>query len=127
MKRLFILIILAILVIGCTNKQSDNSPVIPGKGNLGIKVDIAIRDFSFSPDSVTITKGTTVIWTNMDSATHTVVSDSGEEIKSDSISNGQSYSHTFSTAGTYDYHCGIHASMKGKVIVTDSNLPLGAQ
>lgn len=78
---------------------------------------ISIVNFAFNPATLTINAGDTVIWTNGDSVQHKVVSDSGNELNSESLSNGATYSHTFAVAGTYDYHCGIHTSMKGKVIV----------
>jgi plastocyanin len=55
-----------------------------------------------------------VTWTNFDSVTHTVRFDDGE---SPVIGNGGTYSKTFSDAGTFDYICGIHPSMRGKVVV----------
>lgn len=78
---------------------------------------VTIQNFAFNPSQITVNKGDTVIWTNEDSFTHTVVSDSGSEINSPALSSGQAYSHTFNTAGTFDYHCSLHPSMKGKVIV----------
>ncbi|MDO8528533.1 MAG: cupredoxin family copper-binding protein [Nanoarchaeota archaeon] len=78
---------------------------------------VKISNFAFSPSTLTINVGGKVVWTNMDSAPHTVVSDSGNEISSSSLSNGGTYSHTFNTAGTYDYHCSIHPSMKGTIVV----------
>ncbi|MEK6859747.1 MAG: cupredoxin family copper-binding protein [Nanoarchaeota archaeon] len=79
--------------------------------------NIDISNFVFSPSSLTIKKGDKVVWTNLDSAPHTVTSDSGSELDSSSLSKGTTYSHTFNTAGTYDYHCTIHPSMKAKIIV----------
>jgi plastocyanin len=79
---------------------------------------ISIKGFAFNPSTVNIKVGDSVIWTNEDSAPHTIVSDSGNEIGSGTLSSGATYSHTFSTAGTYEYHCGIHTSMKGKIIVS---------
>ena len=79
--------------------------------------DVEISGFSFSPSTLTISVGDSVIWTNMDSATHTITSDSGNELDSETFSNGNSYSHTFTTAGTYAYHCNIHTSMKGTIVV----------
>jgi plastocyanin len=78
---------------------------------------VTIKSYSFNPSTVTINVGTTVNWTNEDSVTHTITSDSGNELNSGQISAGQSYSHTFNQAGTYNYHCSIHYSMSGKVIV----------
>jgi plastocyanin len=63
--------------------------------------------------------GTTVTWTNNDGATHAIASDTGDPaaFSSDPISSGATYSFTFTQPGTYAYHCSIHPSMKGTVIV----------
>ena len=79
--------------------------------------NVEIKNFAFSPLTLTIKKGNSVVWNNQDSVTHTIKSDSGNEIDSSSLSNGETYSHTFEIAGTYDYHCGIHPNMKAKIIV----------
>ena len=79
--------------------------------------NIEIANFAFSPAEIIIKVGDTITWTNKDSAPHSVASDSGTEISSDSLSNGQTYSHAFSQAGTFEYHCTIHPSMKAKIIV----------
>ncbi len=78
---------------------------------------VNISGFAFSPSTLTISAGDTVTWTNMDSASHTITSDSGTELASSSISNGGTYSHTFNTKGTFGYHCSIHTTMKGTIVV----------
>jgi len=78
---------------------------------------VSIAGFAFNPSDLVIGVGDTIIWTNGDSAAHIVVSDSGSEISSGNLAQGQMYSHTFTKAGTYEYHCSIHPSMKGKVVV----------
>lgn len=78
-----------------------------------------IQNMAFSPTPLTIKKGATVTWTNNDPMAHTATSDSGSELASDNIQNGQTYSHTFNTVGTFAYHCAIHPSMHGSVIVTN--------
>jgi plastocyanin len=77
---------------------------------------IAIANFAFSPATTTVKAGTAVTWTNKDSTTHAVASDSGVFQSGDLALNG-TYTYTFSKAGTYAYHCSIHPSMKGTVIV----------
>lgn len=79
--------------------------------------NINILGYTFSPSSLTVKSGDTVVWKNLDPMAHIVTSDSGSELASSSISNGQTYTHTFSTAGTFAYHCAIHTSMKGTIIV----------
>jgi plastocyanin len=83
-------------------------------------VSVEIKDFAFEPKTVTIRLGQTVTWTNQDSAAHTVVGDGG--IDSGDLSKGKSYSKTFDTEGTLDYHCSIHPQMKGQVIVQKSGV-----
>ena len=82
----------------------------------GSKVDITISGFKFDPDTVTVTIGTTVTWTNQDTTAHTVVANDGSW-KSDSLVKGATFSFTFDKAGTYTYICSIHPTMKGTVIV----------
>jgi plastocyanin len=95
-----------------TGDQSSTMPSQPAK-----TYDVTIQNFAFDPFSLNINKGDTVVWTNKDSATHTVASDSGNEISSPGLSTGDTYSHTFNSAGTFNYHCGIHQTMKAKVVV----------
>jgi len=83
-------------------------------------VSVEIKNFAFDPETVTIKLGQTVTWTNQDSAAHTVVGDGG--IDSGDLSKGKSYSKTFDTEGTFDYHCSIHPQMKGQVIVQKSGV-----
>jgi len=83
-------------------------------------VQVTIQNFAFSPKTLTVAPGTTVMWTNKDSAAHTVTSDSGSTLDSGDLSHGKSYAHTFSTAGTYTYHCAIHPYMKATVVVSRS-------
>jgi len=77
---------------------------------------ITIENFAFSPASITVAPGTTVTWTNRDSAGHTVTADDGT-FDSKRLSNGSSFSETFTTAGTYTYHCAIHPSMTATIVV----------
>ncbi len=83
------------------------------------QVDIA--NFAFSPKTITVKKGTTVTWTNKDSVEHNVHSDTKDSDSPNGplLGQGESYSHTFTAVGTYNYYCQPHPSMKGTVIVTD--------
>ena len=63
---------------------------------------------------MSIKKGDMVVWTNKDSAPHTVT---GDGLNSGTLSGGQTYSFAFNTAGTFSYKCNFHPSMTGKVIV----------
>jgi plastocyanin len=80
---------------------------------------VTIQNFAFSPANITVKKGTTVTWTNKDSAVHDVVSSQSGGPKSDHLEKGESFSFKFDTTGTFNYICSIHPSMKGVVTVTD--------
>lgn len=79
---------------------------------------VTISGFAFSPATLTIKVGTEVTWTNLDSVEHSVVSSSGNELNSPLIPQNGTYSHVFNTPGTYDYHCSIHLTMLGTIIIT---------
>jgi plastocyanin len=85
----------------------------------GGQVEMNILDFSFEQPALTIPPGTTVTWTNTGAAPHTV---SGLPEESPTIEPGQSFSFTFTDAGTFDYLCAFHPQMAGQVIV-DPNAP----
>lgn len=81
-------------------------------------VNVSIVNFAYQPDSINIQIGDTVIWTNNGGAIHTVTSDGGSgPLDSGDIASGNTYSHTFSAAGTYNYHCTHHPSMTASVTV----------
>jgi LPXTG-motif cell wall-anchored protein len=73
---------------------------------------VSIVDFSYSPKNLTVAPGDTVTWTNNGSTQHTVTADSGD-FNSGPLNPGQSFSHTFTTAGTVPYHCLFHGSAGG--------------
>lgn len=77
---------------------------------------VTIANFAFGPESLTIAVGDSVTWTNQDSAGHTVTADDGS-FKSGTLATGDTFSQTFSAAGTYAYHCAIHPKMKATIVV----------
>lgn len=89
-------------------------PVVPVQ--TAKTVQVSIKSFKFTPADITVNVGDTVVWTNEDSAPHTVESSEGT-LRSDQLSNGDTYSYKFTKAGKYSYICGIHPSMKGSVTV----------
>jgi plastocyanin len=120
------LLILAVILSGCASPASPtsapagatNAPAgtagVPVTGN---QTKIDISHFAFAPATVTVKAGETVQWTNDDSVAHTVVADDNSW-QSSNMAKGESFSHTFDTAGTFTYHCSIHPTMKATVIVT---------
>ena len=81
------------------------------------KTEVTIDNFSFSPNTLTLSVGATVTWVNHDNVRHVVSSADNQFKKSTVLKTGQSFSHTFVTTGTYSYFCSIHPRMTGKIIV----------
>ncbi len=110
---------LVVLISGCTSgpasltKPKATPPIVTPPPPTD-KAEVKIIDFSFYPADVTIVKGGTVTWSQKDGISHTVT---GGDFSSSKLNQGQTYSHTFNEAGTYDYWCTIHSSMRGKVTV----------
>jgi len=78
---------------------------------------ITIANFAFNPPTLTVKVGTTVTWTNTDSATHTVTWADGSPASGSLTVGGTAYTRTFDSPGTFAYACGIHPAMKGTVVV----------
>ena len=92
------------LLTGC--QKSDN----PGAN------EVFIENFAFNPGTITVSVNTTITWTNKDRVNHTVTSTTGI-FDSGSLNKNETFSYTFSTAGSYPYKCTIHPYMTGTVVV----------
>ncbi|HEY8671784.1 MAG TPA: cupredoxin family copper-binding protein [Terriglobales bacterium] len=77
---------------------------------------VTIDNFAFGPKELTIPVGTTVKWINHDDIPHSVVN-KDKAFRSKALDTDDSFSFTFASAGTFDYFCGLHPFMMGKVIV----------
>jgi plastocyanin len=102
---LIILLVVGLLVSNGCKKESSVSTN-----------QVTMQNIAFNPNSITVSKNTTVTWTNNDNMTHNVTSNSGL-FSSGNIAPGGTYSFQFTATGTYPYHCTIHAGMNGTVIV----------
>jgi len=96
---------------GTGSNTSSTTPVATNAVN--------IKDFAYSPANITVKKGTAVTWTNNDSAQHTVTSTDGDVLHSEPLKQGDSFTYTFNTVGTFTYHCTFHSNMTGTVTVTE--------
>ena len=77
---------------------------------------VTIDNFTFSPKELTVAVGTTVKWVNHDDIPHTVVN-TDKAFRSKALDTDDAFSFTFASAGSFDYFCGLHPHMVGKVIV----------
>jgi plastocyanin len=119
-KALVILAAVGLVGLGC-NKDSagsyGSSPTSPASAAPPPNT-VYMSGMVFSPITLTVAKGTMVTWKNTDGLAHTATSDSGVW-DTGNLASGASTTTTFTTAGTFAYHCTYHASMgmKGTVIV----------
>lgn len=89
---------------------------------------VRVQDYAFSPGTLTVKAGAGVTWKNEGEAPHMVTSvEKGGPLESGMLDPGESWSHTFTEPGTYEYRCLPHAAkgkdgrstgMVGKVVVT---------
>lgn len=76
--------------------------------------EVSISNFAFDPETLTVEKGTMVLWTNKDTVPHNVVSD---KFTSPTLNPGESFSYTFHEDGAFAYRCTFHPQMKATVLV----------
>ena len=116
----FLLVLGAIKITNRGNITKSNPPIVsPNKQAM-----IQITEDGFVPSTLQINAGTTVIWTNVDSAAHRVASDpfpthSGLpalDSKSNIADNG-TYRYTFDKPGIYGYHDELNPKVNGSVTV----------
>jgi amicyanin len=90
----------AVLPVGAQNAQSS----------------VAIDNFTFTPQRLTVKAGATVSWTNKDDIPHAIAA-VNKLFKSKTLDTDDAYSFTFATPGTYDYFCSLHPHMTGTIVV----------
>lgn len=99
-----------------TPDADDGTPDAATPDPAGDGVSVTIDGFAYGPDMVTVAAGTTVTWTNNDTAPHTVTSTDGS-FDSGNIAPGETFTYTFTSAGTFDYICNYHPNMTATVVV----------
>jgi len=77
---------------------------------------VTIDNFTFGPPELTVAAGTTVKWVNHDDIPHNVIN-KDKVFRSKALDTDDSFSYTFTSAGTFDYFCGLHPHMTGKIVV----------
>ena len=118
-KSLLIVPALGVLILlgGCSyyQNQTQTQPsqtktsATPATAN-----SVTIQGFAFSPAELKVKAGTTVTWINNDSVPHTIKSTT---FNSATLARGEKFEFKFEKTGTFDYACGIHPSMQGKIVV----------
>ena len=120
MKRITVLFaFIALLALPAVAVAASAQPPAPAAATAAQMSgsSVSIANFAFQPSWISVPAGTTVSWFNNDGVAHTVTSDVGA-FDSGAIAPGSGFSVTFSTPGTYTYHCAFHPMMTGTVVVT---------
>jgi plastocyanin len=79
-------------------------------------VRVRIDNFTFVPADLTIAPGTSVTWENADDMVHSIVSTTGA-FRSHALDTGDTFAFTFDSAGVFEYSCGLHPRMRGRIVV----------
>lgn len=107
--------LLSVAALGCgTSSPSSSSDETDAPA---IAATVHIKDGKFDPREVEIEMGGSVMWINDDVATHDLKFMPPNKLYSGVMKPKGMWIHTFSAAGTYDYYCDFHNTMKGSVVV----------
>jgi plastocyanin len=117
-KKLLIGLSALVIVIGLGFFfYSKSSPNTDTQNSQSVSMDpntISIEDLSFNPDILTVKEGDKVTWVNNENLIHNIKS---ETFESEDLSKNDKFEFTFDEKGTFNYSCGIHPEMQGRVVV----------
>ncbi|GAA3031639.1 cupredoxin domain-containing protein [Actinokineospora globicatena] len=110
-------LIAAALVLALTGCGTDSAstPSAPASTAIG-DATVEIKNFTFTPQLLTVAVGTTVTWKFTDTAKHNVKA-SDKSFASTDLSDGATFTHTFDKPGEFPYLCSIHQYMTGTITV----------
>jgi plastocyanin len=122
------LAVTALLAVGACSSGSSAAPPAASAAGASAAASAAvsgqssavaatIKDFAFNPATIQAKVGQTITWANQDSTAHTVTLDD-KSVDSGNVEADATYSHAFTQAGTFTYHCAIHQQMKGTITVS---------
>jgi len=112
-KELLMVLAISLLFVSCSKSKNTPATNPTTTGNT-----ISITGMSF-PATISVKKGTKVIWDNKDAIAHTVTSNDGSTFDSGTLNPGASFSYTANTVGSFPYHCNFHSMMTGTLVVTE--------
>ena len=116
------LAVCALLVVSVTSCGGTTTPTTATTTPTTVSASIPtgarlLGSAAFVPNPITVAVGTKITWTNNDTSTHDVVSDTAGVFDSGAMTTGVAFSSTFNTKGTFTYHCSLHPLMVGTVTV----------
>jgi plastocyanin len=109
-------VLIAVVAAGCGNAPSPSSGGGATTGAPAQSASVDINSFKYMPVTIAVKKGGHVRWTNSDAAAHTATADD-RSFDTQTIDRGKSRMVTFTSAGSFPYHCDFHPFMKATVVV----------
>jgi plastocyanin len=124
MKKMFLVAaVVAIAATACSSSADDANEVTTSSGGAvtttvgSSDAAVSVKEFAFSPGTITVAAGTAVTWTNNETGVaHTTTSDDGVW-NSQTIQPGEDFTTVFADPGTFTYFCSIHPSMTATIVV----------
>ena len=113
---LLVLLAFALLAFGHLSNATESEMVRAAAPTDGKTVEVAISNFTFTPNELTIAPGTTVKWVNHDDIPH-LVAEKALAFKSQALDTNDSFTFTFTKPGDVEYFCVLHPHMTGKITV----------
>jgi plastocyanin len=116
--RLIIALAVVAATIGCSSNSSNTTAPSGNANTVTIPSGAsALTTTAYSPNPVTVARGTAVTWVNNDNTAHTATSNDNATFNSGAIPPGGQFTMTFNTAGSFPYRCTLHPNMVGTVTV----------
>lgn len=117
-RRLAAGVMMAAVLLGGCGEDGGDTGSGDASGSEATGGAVVMDDLAFVPEDIEVAAGTTVTWSNEDSAAHTVEDEGGLFAESESLAQGEEFSFRYEAPGEYPYICGIHPFMTGTVRVT---------
>ncbi len=115
MRRRYLIAVSAVMAVVVVACSGESTTTTEGTGVEEERIEMA--ELAFTPDTLTVASGATVVWANADETlSHTSTSDD-DLWSSGNLAVGDEFSHTFDEAGTFAYFCEIHPTMRGTIVV----------
>ncbi len=107
--------LILLMPLASTARAGDSAS--PSAAAAATSYNVEIHNFAFEPKELTVPAGARIVWVNRDEEPHLVVSVDGAFKPSQALDTNESFATVLAKPGTYQYYCGIHPMMVGRIVV----------